>query len=203
MGFYSEYVVPFAIHLVMKNKEAMRWRQLIVPRAQGRVLEIGIGSGLNLPFYSVEARELCGVEPSRRLIGMARHAASCAAPRVEFLNGTAEMLPYEDASFDTVVSTWTLCSIPQVDRALAEVRRVLKPGGRFLFIEHGCARDAGVRRWQDRLNPAWRAFSGGCNLNRDIVALLKAAGFEVASLESGYLLKGPRTHTFTYAGEAA
>jgi ubiquinone/menaquinone biosynthesis C-methylase UbiE len=202
MGFYSERVLPHVINLSMRNSELRPLRQRVTSHAHGRVLEIGIGSGLNLPFYGPQLQELVGVEPSERLLEMARGAAIASKVPLTLLRGSAESIPIEDGTIDTVVTTWTLCSIPDAGRALAELRRVLKPGGQLLFAEHGLAPEERVRKWQHRLTPAWKKIGGGCHLNRPIRSLVESAGFEIVELETGYL-KGPKPMTFMYQGRAA
>jgi SAM-dependent methyltransferase len=201
MGFYRDHIVPPLIDLVMRNPEARRRRAVVVPRARGRVLEVGLGSGLNLPYYSREVTALVGVEPSAKLVAMTRRKLDGIPFPVELVERSAEELPLDTASFDTVVTTWVLCSIPEPLRALREMRRVLAPGGQFLFVEHGLAPDAGVRTWQRRLNPLWRRISGGCNLDRAIDDLLARAGFRLATLDRFYLA-GARLFTATYEGTA-
>ncbi len=201
MGFYQRFIVPPMIALVMKTAEATRYREKIVPGVEGRVLEIGIGSGLNMPFYSDAVSAVVGIDPSPELLAMAQKRADKALITTELINSPAEDMPFESASFDTVLTTWTLCSIGEPLIALAEMRRVLKPAGRLVFVEHGRARARRVIAWQDRLNPIWRCFSGGCNLNREIDALIGNAGFAIAELETEYM-KGPKPLTFTYAGFA-
>jgi ubiquinone/menaquinone biosynthesis C-methylase UbiE len=201
MSFYRDRIVPSLLDLVMRNREVTRRRGVVVPRARGRVLEVGIGSGLNLPYYSRAVTALVAVEPSAKLVAMTRRKAGCVPFSVELLQRSAEELPFDAASFDTVVTTWVLCSIPEPLRALGEMRRVLAPDGRLLFVEHGLAPDASVRTWQRRLNPLWRRVSGGCNLDRGIDELLARAGFRIATLDRFYL-RGPRLLTATYEGTA-
>src|SRR5579862_1146012 len=201
MGFYAKYLLPRIIDLAMRNKDCARLRAVWVPKAQGEVVELGIGSGLNLPFYSPGVRHIYGVDPSLGLQGMARKRAT-GRREVEFLSQSAEeRLPLADASVDTVVSTWTLCSIPNVHAALREMNRVLKPDGRLIFVEHGRSSDPRVTAWQDRLNPIWKPIGGGCHLNRKIDELIEAAGFRISDLKTEYL-PGPRPITFTYQGMA-
>ena len=202
MSFYTERIVPWLIHWSMANREATRLRRLVVPRARGRVLEIGIGSGHNLAHYAMGARSVIGVDPSAVLLAMAAKAAAQAPVAVGLLRGSAEAIPFDARTFDTVLTTWTLCSIPDASMALREMRRVLKPDGTLVFIEHGRAADAGVARWQERLNPLWRRCAGGCNINRDIPGLICAAGFAFERLESGYFVKGPRLLTYQFEGLA-
>ncbi len=194
--------MPRLINLAMSNEESARYRSQIVPRARGRVLEIGIGSGFNLPFYSGEVASVYGLDPSRELLQMAKKRAESAAFPVELLNSSAEELPLESNTIDTVVMTWTLCSIPDASKALTELRRVLKPGGDLLFVEHGLAPDPKVRAWQNRINRPWRAFAGGCNLNREIDRLISSAGLRIVQLDTTYM-PGPRALAFTYRGCAS
>jgi len=186
----------------MKNKDATRLRGDLVTQARGDVLEIGIGSGLNLPFYSPEVALVYGVEPSLELQKLARKREMRGPIKVEFLLQSAEeTLPLADESIDTIVMTWTLCSIPDAPRALTQMRRVLKTRGHLIFIEHGRSPDASVVVWQDRLTPVWKKIGGGCHLNRKIDELLTAAGFEIDELKTSYL-PGPRPMTYTYQGFA-
>lgn len=202
MGFYARHILPRLIDLAMRNKYSARLRQLWIPQARGEVLEIGIGSGRNLPFYPASVQHVYGVEPSVELQQMARQQAATTHVQVDFLTQSAEVsLPLADASVDTVVSTWTLCSIPKVADALHEMRRVLKPGGSFVFLEHGCAPDPSVAAWQNRLTPLWKRFTGGCHLNRKMDDLITRAGFKIDNLKTFYL-PGPRPMTFTYQGMA-
>jgi ubiquinone/menaquinone biosynthesis C-methylase UbiE len=202
MGLYANYIFPAILDLIMRQEPIRRQREKVVPRARGRVLEIGVGSGLNLPFYDrAKVDKLSGLDPSLGLQRLARQRADAAGIEIEFIPLSSEEIPLEDASIDTVVITYTMCSIPDVDTALKEMHRVLRPEGSLLFSEHGRAPDEGVVRWQDRLNPIWRRISGGCNMNRAIPDLLKAAGFKLGELDSMYL-PGPRVMTFTYWGTA-
>ncbi len=202
MNFYERWVLPRLIDLAMKNREATRHRQGLVPGACGRVLEIGIGSGLNLPFYGSEVESVVGVDPSEELLDLARGRLQGAPFDVELQARSAEALPFEAARFDSAVTTWTLCSVPDARRALAELRRVLKPGGELLFVEHGRAKAPGVVAWQDRLNGIWGRLAGGCNLNRPIAAMIRDAGFRIEELETGHLVKGPKVMTYHYRGRA-
>ncbi len=186
----------------MRNKDAARLRSAWIPQARGEVLEVGVGSGLNLPFYSPEVKRVRGVDPSGELQRMARKRMPDGPIQVEFVSQSAEEpLPLPEESIDTVVVTWTLCSIPNVSRALKEMKRVLRMEGRLIFIEHGRAPDPGVVVWQDRLTPVWRRIGGGCHLNRKMDELLAAAGFQILEMRSGYL-PGPRPMTYTYEGLA-
>jgi ubiquinone/menaquinone biosynthesis C-methylase UbiE len=201
MGFYQDRVVPFLIDLSMRDERLRPFRERIAGSARGRVLEVGIGSGLNLPFYGPDVEMVLGLEPSARLLARARDKTRDAPVPVALAQGSAERIPLRDRTVDTVVMTWTACSIPDVTGALAEMRRVLKPSGRLLFVEHGRSPEPGVARWQDRLTPPWRRISGGCHLNRKIEALLVEAGFRLDRLETGYI-RGPKLMTFMYEGTA-
>lgn len=199
MSFYQDRILPHLINLSMRQRNLLAYRLRMVPAAQGRVLEIGIGSGLNLPLYTGRAQHVIGLDTSARLLAMARTASSRVPIPVAFLEGSAEAIPLDDRSIDTVVTTWTLCTIPQPVRALVEMRRVLKPGGRLLFVEHGRSPDENVRRWQDRLNPLWKRIGGGCHLNRAIDELVSSTGFRIEHLDRGYMA-GPKPMTFMYEG---
>ncbi len=201
MGFYQDRIVPHLINLAMRNRQLLPYRERVISAAQGRVLEIGIGSGMNIPLYRPQTRELLGLEPAPRLVSMAQQAAKAAARPVVLIEGTGEAIPLDDASVDTVISTWTLCSIPDAARALREMRRVLKPSGRMLFVEHGLAPEPGVQRWQNWLTPAWKRLGGGCHLNRPIRRLIEGAGFHIERLDTGYLA-GRNPMTFMYEGSA-
>ena len=201
MGFYQDHVLPFLIDLTRRQRNLAAYRARVIPAAQGRVLEIGIGSGLNLPYYGTTVEHVIGLDPSPKLLAMAREAARRTSLPLELIKSGAEAIPLHGSSIDTVVTTWTMCSIPAVLSALGEMRRVLKPAGRLLFVEHGRSPDPGVRRWQDRLTPAWRRIGGGCHLNRAISELIGNAGFRVEWLETGYM-RGPKPLTFMYEGNA-
>jgi ubiquinone/menaquinone biosynthesis C-methylase UbiE len=201
MGLYGKYLLPRIIDLAMKNKDAAKVRAALIPQARGEVLEIGIGSGLNLPFYSPEVKHIFGVDPSLELQKMA--SKRVAAPiEVDFIAQSAEEpLPLNESSIDTVVMAWTLCSIPNAAKALEQIRRVLKSDGRLIFVEHGRAPDRKVAAWQDRLTPVWKHATGGCHLNRKVDDLITGAGFRIMELTTSYL-PGPRPMTYTYQGAA-
>lgn len=203
MGFYEKHVLPRFINCACGTKPIMRQREKVVPRASGTVLEIGIGTGLNLPLYDPSRVErLIGLDPSEKSWELAGRRAAHLDFDVEFIGLPGEEIPLEDDSVDTVLVTFSLCTIPDPVAALRGMARVLKPDGRLVFCEHGRAPDEKVRRWQDRINPAWRRIAGGCNLNRDIPQLLEAGGFRVAELEQCYLPGTPRFAGYNYWGSA-
>jgi ubiquinone/menaquinone biosynthesis C-methylase UbiE len=200
-NFYDHHVLPRLINFAMSREEATRLRRVHVPAARGVVLEVGIGSGLNLPFYSSAVTRLFGVDPSAELLKMASAKAAAAPFPVELFNRDANHLPLASQSVDTVVVTWALCSIADATEALREMRRVLKPGGLLIFVEHGLSPDAGIRKWQNRLTPFWRKCAGGCHLNRKMDDLVRDAGFTIGELRTEYVA-GPRALAFMYEGLA-
>jgi len=201
VNFYDRYVLPRLINLVMQSKADRAERAKLIPMASGTVLEVGMGSALNIPFYGSRVRRLYGVDPSLELWRLGRKRVRNAPFPVSFLASSGEHIPLRDMAVDTVVSTWTLCTIPDAVRALGEMRRVLKPGGQLLFVEHGRSPDPWVLAWQNRLNPVWKRVAGGCNLNRKIDDLIVQAGFRVTEIESGYT-SGPRPMVYLYKGQA-
>lgn len=201
MSLYSRYVLPRLIDLGMRNAEVTPFREQLVPGACGVVLEIGVGSGLNLRFYMSEVERVLAIDPSAELLGMARKRSGGAGTPIHLVEASAETLPLKSASIDTAVMTFTLCSVPDPGQALAEIRRVLKPSGELRFAEHGLAPDASVQRWQHRLNPLWRRAAGGCNLDRKMDALIASSGFRIVELNARYA-KGPRPMTYVYWGRA-
>jgi ubiquinone/menaquinone biosynthesis C-methylase UbiE len=202
MGLYARYLLPRLMHLAMSQSQLRPYRERVIGGAIGRVLEVGIGSGLNLPLYGAAVEEVIGIDISPEMLAMAERTAATAVPgRATLLEGTAECLPLDDRSVDTVVVTWALCSIPDPMVALADVRRVLRPGGSLRFVEHGRSPDIGVAKWQDHLTPLWMRCSGGCHLNRKTDDLLRSAGFRLTELATGYV-RGPRPMSFMYQGQA-
>ena len=202
MGFYDEKILPRFINLACSSKPSMKQREKIVPHAAGDVLEIGFGSGLNVPFYNRQkVRKIFGLEPSEGMRKLAEERISESGLDIELIELPGEEIPLEANSVDTVLITYTLCTIPDVAAALEGMRRVLKPGGKLLFSEHGKAPDESVMRWQNRLNPAWRKIGGGCNMNRDIPAMIQEGGFRITEDERMYV-PGPRIFSYTYWGSA-
>ena len=205
MGWYARHVLPKLINAACAQKPMSELRAQYVPKAAGRVLEIGFGTGLNLPHYGVgEAApaSLTAIEPAAEIAALAERRIAAAAFPLELRHASAEAIPAEDGTFDAVVSTWTLCSVPNVYRALDELRRVLKPRGRLIFAEHGASPEPRWLAWQRRLEPAWKLIGGGCHLSRRADRLIAGAGFRIDELQTGYL-PGPKFATFTYRGVAA
>ncbi|MGZ6020811.1 MAG: class I SAM-dependent methyltransferase [Phenylobacterium sp.] len=202
-SFYDRFILPRLLGCACSSSPIMRQRAKVVPRAEGQVLELGVGMGLNLAYYDpAKVARVVGVDPAAEL-----RAVALAAPRDPRLNvsvedGDAEALPFGDKSFDTVVCTFTLCSVCTPARALAEARRVLKPAGRLLYCEHGLAPDPGVARWQRRIEPIWKRIAGGCHLTRPITGAIEAAGFKVADMESMYVPKTPKIAAWNEWGSA-
>jgi ubiquinone/menaquinone biosynthesis C-methylase UbiE len=201
MGLYSCWVVPHLLDLAMRNRALDDYRQQTIETARGLVLEIGVGSGLNLPLYSRAVDRVFGIDPSPELLRLAHKRTAHAVVPVSLIRASAENLPFGVAVFETIVMTWTLCSIPNPIAALIEMRRVLKPGGRLLFVEHGLSHESRVARWQHRLTPCWKRIGGGCHLDRKMDDLIRAGGFEIDGIETGYMA-GPRAWTFMYQGSA-
>jgi len=201
---YDRFVVPWLLDCVCSASPIAHQRAKIVPDAKGRVLELGMGSGLNLPFYDrAKISSLAGLEPSEPLRRMAQATAGREGLPVEITPGRAEALPFETGVFDTVVCTFTLCSVQDPAAALAEARRVLKPDGRLLFCEHGLAPDGGVVKWQRRIEPVWKAIAGGCHLTRPVAASIAAAGFRAETCSTMYLPNTPHWAGWNEWGSAA
>lgn len=203
MGLYDKFVLPRLLNAACGTKPILKQREKVVPQCTGRVLEIGMGTGLNLPYYDASKIEMVyGLEPVAEMVAQARPRAAQAPFPVEFIDLPGEQIPLPDESIDTVLLTYTLCTIPGVADALAGMRRVLKPGGQLIFCEHGRAPDASVGKWQDRLNGVWGAIAGGCNINRDIPTLLVEGGFSITDMQSMYLPSTPKVLGFNYWGNA-
>ncbi|HEY8009070.1 MAG TPA: class I SAM-dependent methyltransferase [Methylocella sp.] len=201
MSFYEHWVLPPLLDLVMRQRQLGKYRRDVVAGARGCVLEIGVGSGLNFALYEEQVEVVIGLDPSERLLWMAQRRATKAGAPADLILGSATNIPLENASVDTVVMTWTLCSISDPLLALREMRRVLKPGGALLFVEHGLSPEPPVERWQQRLTPLWGHISGGCHLDRKVDDLIRAAGFEISILRNEYA-RGPRPMTYMYEGRA-
>lgn len=203
MGLYDKFVLPRLLNSACGTKPILKQREKVVPQCTGRVLEVGMGSGLNLPFYDASKIEIVyGLEPAAEMVAQARPKAAQAPFPVEFIDLPGEQIPLPDESIDTVLLTYTLCTIPGVAEALAGMRRVLKPGGKLIFCEHGKAPDLSVHKWQNRLNGVWGAIAGGCNINRDIPNLLAEGGFKITEVQSMYLPSTPKILGFNYWGNA-
>jgi ubiquinone/menaquinone biosynthesis C-methylase UbiE len=199
VNLYDRWVLPPILDLVMRQRPLQKYRREVVAAASGRVLEVGVGSGLNFPLYDKRVEIVFGIDPSPRLLAVARRRAAAAGVRAEFLQGSASAIPLADNTMDTVVMTWTLCSIPDPLAALREMRRVLKPHGKLLFVEHGLSPESGIERWQHRLTPIWCRVASGCHLDRKMDDLIRAAGFDILRLRTEYA-NGPRPMTYMYLG---
>ena len=203
MSLYDKYVLPKFLNCACGSNPVARQRQKVVPLVEGKVLEVGVGTGLNLPFYDKsKIDELWGLDPSEELSDMARKLADRENIVVNFISSGAEEIPLPDSYFDSVLITYTMCTIPEVARANKEIKRVLKRGGKLIFCEHGEAPDENIRKWQKRINPFWGKLAGGCNINRKIPSLIQNAGFEIVELEEMYLTKTPKIVGYNYWGYA-
>lgn len=202
MSLYRHHVFPWVLELVMNQRVFRRLRREALAPASGRVLEIGLGTGINLHYYPPGTEQIVGVDSNPGVAALARRRATRSGIEVEHHSLSAERLPFDDASFDTVVSTFTLCSIPDLPQALAEVRRVLRPRGELLFLEHGLSPDLAVARWQRRINPAWKVVGDGCHLDRDPAAAIRESGLAVEHLRNFYLPHGMKFAGYMYLGAA-
>lgn len=203
MGFYENKILPHLIDKACSVGQVMKLRSQVVPKAEGVVLEVGMGSGINLEFYDPEKVSLVyGLEPSEGMRHKARHNLAKSPVPVEWLDLPGEKIPLEDESVDTVLLTFTLCTIPDWSAALHQMHRVLKPGGTLLFLEHGQSPDDSVHKWQDRITPAWKKVAGGCHLNRPISELIAQSGFRIEELENLYVPKTPKIAGYIYKGRA-
>ena len=203
MSLYEKYLLPKFLNCACGSKPISYQRKKVVPMAEGKVLEIGIGSGLNLPFYDKsKLDELWGLDPSEGLSEMAKQVADEEAMEVNFISAGAEEIPLPDNHLDSVLVTYTMCTIPEVHRANKEIQRVLKGNGRLIFCEHGEAPDKNIKKWQNRINPLWKKLAGGCNINRNIPSLIQESGFDIIDLEEMYLPNTPKIAGYNYWGYA-
>jgi ubiquinone/menaquinone biosynthesis C-methylase UbiE len=203
MSLYEKYVLPKFLNCACGSKPVSYQRKKVVPLAEGKVLEIGIGSGLNLPFYDkTKIDEIWGLDPSEELSVMAKQVANEESMEVKFISSGAEDIPLPDNYFDSVLVTYTMCTIPEVQRANQEIRRVLKDNGKMIFCEHGEAPDQNIRKWQSRINPFWGKLAGGCNINRKIPSLIQESGFDIIQMEEMYLPNTPKIAGYNYWGFA-
>ena len=201
MSLYNKYILPKFLNCACGSKPINYQRQKVVPLAKGKVLDIGIGSGLNIPFYnSDKIDQVIGIDPSHELIELAKELANDSKASIDFVIGSAESIPYPDNFFDTVLVTYTMCTIPNVAIANKEMWRVLKNDGRLIFCEHGLAPDKKISKWQNRIDPFWGKIAGGCHLNRDIQKLITDAGFSFESLDKMYLPSTPKFAGYNYWG---
>jgi len=203
LGFYDKYILPKFLNCACGTKPINYQREKIVPLAKGIVLDIGIGSGLNIPFYNKSNIDrLYGLDPSEELLKIAKPLAKKNELEIEFLQCGAEAIPLPDQSIDTVLITYTMCTIPDIKLSNSEIMRVLKPEGQLLFCEHGLAPDKNIAKWQRRINPIWSKIAGGCNLNRDIPNLITSSGFKISNMEEMYLPSTPKFAGYNYWGVA-
>ena len=202
MSFYGDRVLPHIINVMMNNKQTRETRARVCEGLSGDIVEIGFGTGHNLPFLPPAVTRVRAVEPSQRSIELARDRISAATMPVDVVGLDGQRLPLDDESADNVLCTWSLCTIPDPVAAVAEMRRVLRPGGSLHFVEHGRSPHDKVRRWQDRLNPLQQRVAGGCNLNRDIPVLIEAGGFTIGRLDTYYAKGEPKPLGFLYQGVA-
>lgn len=201
-NLYDKYILPKVTNFLCATGPAMKQRQKVVPLASGRVLEIGVGTGLNFSFYDHEkVKQVLALDPSEEMWGLAKNRLDDVHLDVDFIKGYAENIPLDANSVDSIVITYTLCTIPDHAAAMKEFKRVLKPSGNIIFSEHGIAPDRSVRKWQNRLNPIWKRLGGGCNLNRDIPAIIEHGGFAFDNLETMYI-PGFKPASYNYWGTA-
>jgi|TARA_B000000437_G_scaffold16222_1_gene12018 ubiquinone/menaquinone biosynthesis C-methylase UbiE len=203
MSFYEKYILPRFLNCACASEPITYQRKKVVPLAEGKILEVGIGSGLNLPFYNKsKIEEIWGIDPSEELNAMAKKVAIKEDINVNFITSSAEDIPFPNDYFDTVLITYTMCTIPSVLQANKEIRRVLKHNGKMIFCEHGVSPDENIKKWQKRLNSIWGKIAGGCNINRNIPVLIKSSGFKIVEMDEMYLPKTPRIAGYNYWGYA-
>jgi ubiquinone/menaquinone biosynthesis C-methylase UbiE len=200
MNYYSKHILPKLIDWTCKQNPNMKQREKVVPLAKGKVLEIGIGSGLNIPFYDrEEVQQLIGIDPSEEIWNKNNNNTEELGFDFQFIKAFAENIPIDSNSMDSVVITYTLCTIPDTEKALEEIRRILKPRGQLIFCEHGKAPDKAVQKWQNMINPLWKRIGGGCNLHRDIPSIIENSGFTISNLNTMYI-PGWKPASFNYWG---
>ena len=203
MSLYDKYLLPHLLNCTCNQKPFIYQRKKVVPFAKGNILEIGIGSGLNIPFYEAEdINKIWGIDPSEELIAMAKKQINDDTPDIEFIISKAEDIDFDDAFFDTILMTYTMCTISNLSEAFREIRRVIKPSGTLIFCEHGIAPDENVVKWQNRINTFWPKISGGCNINKEIPRIVESLGFSITNLENMYLPKTPKVLGYNYWGRA-
>ena len=203
MSFYEKYILPRFLNCACASEPITYQRKKVVPLAEGKILEVGIGSGLNLPFYNKsKIEEIWGIDPSEELNAMAKKVAIKEDINVNFITSSAEDIPFPNDYFDTVLITYTMCTIPSVLQANKEIRRVLKHNGKMIFCEHGVSPDENIKKWQKRLNSIWGKIAGGCNINRNIPMLIKDSGFKIEEMDEMYLPKTPKIAGYNYWGYA-
>jgi len=204
VGLYDKYILPHLLNCTCNQKPFVHQRRKVVPLAKGNILEIGIGSGLNIPFYEAEGIDkIWGIDPSEELIAMAKNQVKDDTPDIELIISKAEEIDFEDDFFDTILMTYTMCTISNLSEAFTELKRVIKPTGKLIFCEHGMAPDENVIKWQNRINTFWPKISGGCNINKEIPSIIESSGFSISDLENMYLPKTPKVLGFNYWGTAA
>tara|TARA_Y100001970_G_scaffold250037_1_gene321356 strand:+ start:40002 stop:40628 length:627 start_codon:yes stop_codon:yes gene_type:complete len=203
MGLYNKYILPKFLDCACSSKPVLYQRKKIIPYAEGEILEVGIGSGINIPYYNAEkVNKIWGLDPSKELLSLAQNKAGTSKLDISFINSGAERIPLPDSQIDTVVVTYTLCTIPVIAEAIIEIKRVLRPSGKLVFCEHGEAPDDNIRKWQQRVNPVWKKIAGGCNLNRPIPKIIKESGFEIKQIDQMYLPSTPKIAGYNYWGFA-
>jgi ubiquinone/menaquinone biosynthesis C-methylase UbiE len=202
MGLYGNVIFPRILNVFMSSGQFKKQRSKLLSSVSGEILEIGFGTGLNLEFYPDHVRKITAVDPNAGMSKVAQRNIQNSGIEVETKILSSESLPIEDNSFDSVVCTWTLCSIPDAAAALREVKRVLRPGGRFFFVEHGLAPDPAVQKWQHRLTPIQKVIGDGCHLNRPIDQMVTGQGFELSEIETFYMPKAPKFAGYMFRGIA-
>ena len=202
MGLYKNIIFPWSYDLILRMPTLDKWREKVLKNAKGDILEIGIGTGQNLPYYPKEVKRITAIEPNPGMHKQIKKKLPDLEIEVDLHLCSSTKLPFEDNSFDSVISTLVLCSIEELSTALNEIKRVLKPEGSFLFFDHGKSCDAHIYKWQKRLNPFWMAIGDGCKLDVPIEEEIKKAGFSISHLEKFYLEKAPKTHAYVYTGVA-